>query len=98
MCGIYVIVIWYRVSILWLLAIAMLLAASASNSLINAALLALLWRLLRTCVDLGGDDEKRQLMWEWVMDGDVKMVNEGDLDQRMRQSKRVVRCLPSSMI
>ena len=22
----------------------------------------------------------------------------GDLDQRMRQSKRVVRCLPSSMI
>ena len=70
-CGIYVIVIWYRVlSILWLLAFAMLLAAPASNSLINAALLALLQRLLRTCVDLVGEVEKRQLMREWVLDGE----------------------------
>ena len=70
MCGIYVIVIWRRVlSILWLLAFAMLLAASVSNSLINAALLALLRRLLRTCVDFG-EDEKRQPMLEWVMDGE----------------------------
>ena len=54
---------------------------------------------------LGGEDEKRQLMWEWVMDGDDSEREKergeddsGDLDQRMRRSKRVVRCLPSSMI
>ena len=94
MCGIYVIVIWYRVlSILWLLAFAMLLAASASNSLINAALLALLWRLLRTCVDLGGEDEKRQLMWEWGMDGDVKMVNERRNGRKMIQGIWISECV-----